>query len=142
MRLKEKMAGLFSAQDMTVGAPWRRIGQFAWPMLIGNLAQQLYVTVDTIVVGHYVGDNALSAVGSSTPILNLNLMLALFVGLSTGTGIVVSQYYGAKDQEKLSQVIGNCLTLSLIASLITMVAGAAMNSIAYKFGPWRKKCHK
>ena len=61
-------------------------------MLIGNLAQQLYSTVDTIVVGKYVGDNALSS-----PILNL--MLALFVGVATGAGIVVSQHYGAKNRE-------------------------------------------
>lgn len=115
---------LFSAQDMTVGKPWRQIVQFAVPMLVGNLAQQLYNTVDTIVVGKYVGDNALSAVGSASPILNL--MLALFVGVSTGAGIVVSQHYGAKDREALAQSIGNCLTLALIASVITMVIGPLM----------------
>lgn len=112
---------LFAAQDMTVGAPWRRIVEFAVPMLIGNLAQQLYSTVDTIVVGKYVGDLALSAVGSAGPVLNL--MLALFVGVSTGAGIVVSQYYGAKDRENLSQAIGNCLTLAALASLATMLVG-------------------
>ena len=112
---------LFAAQDMTVGPPWRRITEFAVPMLIGNLAQQLYSTVDTIVVGKYVGDLALSAVGSAGPILNL--MLALFVGVATGAGIVVSQYYGAKDRENLAKAIGNCLTLSLIASIVTMIVG-------------------
>ena len=111
----------FTAQDMTVGKPWKQITQFAVPMLIGNLAQQLYSTVDTIVVGKYVGDNALSAVGSSAPILNL--MLALFVGVSTGAGIVVSQHYGAKDREALAQSIGNCITLAALASLITMIIG-------------------
>ena len=75
MKLKE----LFSAHDMTVGPPWKRIMEFAVPMLIGNLAQQLYNTADSIVVGHYVGDNALAAVGSASPILNL--LLALFVGV-------------------------------------------------------------
>lgn len=117
MKLKE----LFSAQDMTVGAPWRRITEFAVPMLIGNLAQQLYSTVDTIVVGKYVGDLALSAVGSAGPVFNL--MLALFVGVATGAGIVVSQYYGAKDRENLSQAIGNCLTLAMLASIATMIIG-------------------
>lgn len=112
---------LFAAQDMTVGPPWKRITEFAVPMLIGNLAQQLYSTVDTIVVGKYVGDLALSAVGSAGPILNL--MLALFVGVATGAGIVVSQYYGAKDRENLAKAIGNCLTLSLIASVVTMIVG-------------------
>lgn len=112
---------LFTAQDMTVGKPWKQITQFAVPMLIGNLAQQLYSTVDTIVVGKYVGDNALSAVGSASPILNL--MLALFVGVATGAGIVVSQHYGAKNREALAQSIGNCITLAALASVITMVIG-------------------
>lgn len=71
-------------------------------------------------------DNALSAVGSASPILNL--MLALFVGVSTGAGIVVSQHYGAKDREALAQSIGNCLTLALIASVITMVIGPLMTT--------------
>ena len=69
--------------------------EFAMPMLIGNIAQQLYNTADSVIVGRYVGDNALAAVGSAGPILNL--LLALFVGISTGAGIVISQSYGARD---------------------------------------------
>ena len=106
---------------MTVGAPWQRIAEFAIPMLLGNIAQQLYNTVDSIVVGKYVGDNALAAVGSSSPILNL--LLALFVGVSTGAGIVISQRFGAKDREGLSRAIGNCISLAAIASLIILVVG-------------------
>ena len=120
MKLKE----LFSAHDMTQGPPWQRIMEFAVPMLIGNLAQQLYNTADSIVVGKYVGLNALAAVGSASPILNL--LLALFVGVSTGAGIVVSQYFGAGDREKLSRSIGNCITLAAIASIVSMVIGAAI----------------
>ena len=67
MKLKE----MFSAKDMTLGSPWKRILEFSIPMLLGNIAQQLYNTADSIVVGKYVGDNALSAVGSAMPILNL-----------------------------------------------------------------------
>lgn len=93
-------------------------------MLIGNLAQQLYNTADSIVVGRYVGDNALAAVGSASPILNL--LLAVFVGISTGAGIVISQNYGAHDREKLSQSVGNCITLAAIASVIIMVVGTAV----------------
>ena len=118
MRIRE----LFSARDMTEGAPWRRIAEFAIPMIIGNLAQQLYNTVDSIVVGKYVGDNALAAVGTSTPILNL--LLALFVGVATGAGIVISQHFGAGDREALSKAIGNCITLAAIASLVTMIVGS------------------
>ena len=111
---------------MTVGTPWKRIMEFTVPMLIGNLAQQLYNTADSIVVGHYVGDNALAAVGSAGPILNL--LLALFVGVSTGAGIVISQNYGAGDREKLSQSIGNCITLAAISSGITMLIGLAVTT--------------
>ena len=100
-----RLQQLFSAHDMTLGAPWKRILEFAIPMLIGNLAQQLYNTADSIIVGRYVGDNALAAVGSASPILNL--LLALFVGVATGVGILVAQRYGAKDREQLSVVIGN-----------------------------------
>ena len=112
---------LFTARDMTEGAPWRRIAEFAIPMLLGNLAQQLYNTVDSIVVGKYVGDNALAAVGTSTPILNL--LLALFVGISTGAGIIISQHYGAGNRAELSRSIGNCITLAAIATVGTMVIG-------------------
>ena len=82
------LRSLFTARDMTHGSPWKRIAEFAVPMLIGNIAQQLYNTADSIIVGIYVGDNALSAVGSASPILNL--LLALFVGISTGAGVVIS----------------------------------------------------
>ena len=69
---------LFAAKDMTQGAPWQRILEFSIPMLLGNVAQQLYSTVDSIVVGQYVGDNALAAVGAAGPIVML--LFVLFVG--------------------------------------------------------------
>ena len=106
---------------MTIGAPWKRILEFSVPMVLGNVAQQLYNTADSVIVGHYVGDNALAAVGSAAPILNL--LLALFVGIATGAGIVVSQSFGARDREALSKGIGNCISLTLIASLFIMVVG-------------------
>ena len=112
---------LFSAKDMTIGTPWKRIMEFSVPMLLGNLAQQLYNTADSIVVGRYVGDNALAAVGSALPILNL--LLALFVGVSTGAGIVVSQSFGARDRDGLTRAIGNCLALSAVASVVIMIIG-------------------
>ena len=112
---------LFAAKDMTVGRPWKRIMEFSVPMLLGNVAQQLYNTADSIIVGKFVGDDALSAVGSSMPILNL--LLALFVGISTGAGIVVSQSYGAKDRDGLTKSIGNCIALSVIATVIIMIIG-------------------
>lgn len=106
---------------MTLGAPWKRIMEFSIPMLLGNLAQQLYNTADSVIVGMYVGDNALAAVGSASPILNL--LLALFVGIATGAGIVVSQSYGARDRDGLTKAIGNCIALSVIATIIIMIVG-------------------
>ena len=110
---------LFAPIDMTKGSPWKQIVAFMIPMLIGNIAQQLYNTVDSIIVGKFVGDNALAAVGSAGPILNL--LLVLFVGISVGAGIVVSQYFGAKEREELSRSIGCCITLTAASSLIVMV---------------------
>ncbi len=112
---------LFSARDMTLGSPWKRIAEFAFPMLLGNFAQQLYNTADSVIVGIYVGDNALASVGSAMPILNL--LLALFVGISTGAGIVISQHFGARDREGLSTAIGNCISLTALATLLIMVVG-------------------
>ena len=115
------LKALFSAKDMTLGSPYKRILEFSIPMLLGNIAQQLYNTADSVIVGIYVGDNALAAVGSASPILNL--LLALFVGISTGAGIVVSQAFGAKDRETLSKGIGTCISLTFVATVFIMVVG-------------------
>lgn len=117
----KRMRELFAAKDLTEGPPWRRIVEFAIPMLIGNIAQQFYNTADSIIVGRYIGDNALAAVGSAGPILNL--LLVLFVGISVGAGIMVAQYFGAKERENLSYSIGTCISLTALASIIIMVIG-------------------
>ena len=104
--------------DLTEGKPWAQILRFMLPMLLGNIAQQLYNTADSVIVGRYVGDLALAAVGSGGPVLNL--LIVLLVGISTGAGIVVSQYQGAKQRENIESAIGNCLILTGIATLAVM----------------------
>lgn len=116
MNILKKM---FVPVDMTVGKPWEDILIFTVPMLIGNIAQQLYNTVDSVVVGNYVGDNALAAVGSAGPILNL--LIVLFIGISVGASIMVSQYFGARKREDLSIAIANSIVLTGIASILVMV---------------------
>lgn len=116
-----KFSALFGAQDMTVGSPVKNLINFSVPLLIGNLAQQLYSTVDSIVVGNYVGDGALAAIGASGPIMNL--LLVLFMGISVGASIMVSQYFGAKERDKLSDTIGTAITATLVSSLFIMIAG-------------------
>ncbi len=114
---------LFSV-DMTKDTPWKSIVIFTLPMLIGNIAQQLYNTVDSIVVGKYVGDNALAAVGSAAPILNM--LLVLFIGISVGANIMVSQYYGGQNRNSLSYTIGNSITITAIACLILIIVATPL----------------
>ena len=119
------MAKLMSGTvDMTTGTPWKKILQFTLPMLIGNIAQQFYSTVDTIIVGRYAthGDNAIAAVGSALPILNM--LLVLFIGISAGASVMVAQYFGAKNRKALSATVGNCITATAIAS-VGLIAIAA-----------------
>lgn len=110
---------IFQPVDMTKGTPWKGLVLFAIPMLIGNIAQQLYSTVDSIVVGYYIGDNALASVGSALPLLNL--MLVLFIGISAGATIMVSQYFGARAKEELAATIGTCVSMTAVVSLGVMV---------------------
>ena len=71
---------------------------FRFRFLIGNLFQQLYNTADSVIAGNFIGKEALAAVGSSNSLINL--IIGLFIGISTGAGVIIAQYYGAKDEEK------------------------------------------
>ena len=115
---------LSSPTDMTVGSPWKSIVMFTIPMIIGNIAQQLYSTVDSIVVGKYIGDNALASVGSATPIVNL--FLVLFIGISSGATVMVSQYYGAKNRNGLSFTIGNSIVITAICCVGLILIGVPL----------------
>ena len=84
--------------DMTQGSITRHLIQFALPLLAGNVFQQLYNMVDTWVVGNFVSNEAFSAVGTVGPIINM--LIGFFMGLSSGAGVVISQYYGAHRPEK------------------------------------------
>ena len=112
---------MFGTQDMTVGNPMSNLLSFSIPLLIGDFAQQMYSTVDSIIVGRYVGDDALSAIGTTLPVLRL--LLVLFMAISTGTGVMVAQYFGAKDRETLSRSIGNAMTMIFASSLLIMAIG-------------------
>ena len=121
MAFSKKIRAFFGMQDMTVGSPMRGLISFSLPLLIGNFVQQLYNTVDSAVVGQYIGDAALAAVGASGPILNL--LLVLFMGVATGASIITAQVFGAKDKEALSRVVGNSLLLIIATSLLMTAVG-------------------
>lgn len=122
--MKKWLEKLNTPTDMTKGAPWKSIVAFTLPMLIGNIAQQLYSTVDSVVVGKYEGDNALAAVGSVLPILNI--LLVLFVGISAGVNVMVAQYIGAKNRKALSHTIGTSIIVTIVACAGLMLVASPL----------------
>ncbi len=110
-----------TSMDMTVGAILPHIILFSLPLLFGNVFQLLYNTVDTIIVGRYVGTEALAAVGSTTQMVNI--MVFFFNGLSIGAGVVISQNFGAKDYHQLHVSIETTMTMTFLLSIIFTVLG-------------------
>ncbi len=106
---------------MLTEKPFKIILQFAIPVLIGNLLQQLYAIVDRIIVGQFVGVAAFSAVGAAMPISNM--FMGICIGMSAGTGIVVSQYFGANNQKKASLAAFNGLLIAAILSILVSIIG-------------------
>ena len=113
--------------DMTKGNITRHLVNFALPLLLGNLFQQLYNMVDTWVVGNYVSNEAFSAVGTVGPVINT--LIGFFLGLSSGAGVVISQYYGAGREEKVQQAVHTALMLTLALGVGCTVAGIAMTPL-------------
>ena len=98
--------------DLINGKIWKAILWFSIPMLVGNLFQQLYNTVDSYVVGNFVSSGALAAVGQSTPIINT--LVGFFTGLATGAGVVIAQYFGGNHLNKMKKAIHTSIALTLI----------------------------
>lgn len=110
--------------DMTEGGIFRHLVMFAIPLLIGNVFQQLYNTVDTWVVGNYVSNEAFGAVGTVGPIINT--LIGFFSGLSSGAGAVISQYYGAKKYDKVSEAVHTSIVMTAIMGVLFTVIGILM----------------
>ena len=110
---------------MTEGSIWKSILLFSVPLILGNMLQQLYNTADSIIVGNFVGSNALAAVGSSgSPIF---LLIGFSQGIAVGAGVVVSQFLGAKDREGAHTAVHTSLALSAILGAILTVCGIAVS---------------
>ena len=110
--------------NMTQGNIFKLLVAFAVPLLLGNLFQQLYNMVDTWVVGRFVGDDAFSAVGTVGPILNL--FIFAFQGFSNGAGVVVAQFFGAGNNEKVKRAVHTMVTIGLCSCVLFTVIGSAM----------------
>lgn len=114
--------------DMTVGSISGKIIKFSLPLLAGNLFQQLYNMVDTWVIGQTENSSAYAAVGSVGPIINM--LIGAFVGLSSGAGVVISQYYGAKNNEKVKTAVHTSMLLTLILAAVLTVVGIVITPYA------------
>ncbi len=120
-----KGEGKSSTMLMTEGVIWKQLLLFSFPLLVGNLFQQLYNTVDSIVVGNFIGSQALAAVGSSTPLINL--IIGMFMGIATGAGVIISQYYGAENAQKLSWAVHTCIALSILGGILLSILGVVLS---------------
>lgn len=107
--------------SITEGVIWKQLLVFFFPILIGTFFQQLYNTVDTIIVGQYVGTQALAAVGTTGTLINL--LVGFFVGLSSGATVIISQYFGGGDWRNLSKAVHTSIALALAGGLVIMVLG-------------------
>ena len=110
--------------DLIEGNIFKALLVFAVPLLIGNLFQQLYNTADSYVVGNFVDTNALAAVGASASVIQM--LVGFFMGLSVGAGVVIAQYFGAGQKEKMSQAVHSALALTVLLSALFTVAGIAL----------------
>ena len=120
-----------SQNEITEGSILRSLLAFFFPILLGTFFQQLYNTADAVIVGNYVGKQALAAVGGTTSNL-IGFLVNLFVGLSSGTTVVVAQYYGARKYEDVSRSVHTAIALSIAAAVIITVLGIAVSYPALK----------
>ncbi|MDD3253475.1 MAG: MATE family efflux transporter [Lachnospiraceae bacterium] len=120
-----------TAVDMTKGSIVKLIACFAVPLIMGNFFQLLYNTVDVLVVGNFVGKEALAAVGSTTAIINM--LVLFFNGFSVGAGVVISHYYGAHDDVRLHRSIETTLAVTLISSVALSVFGVMTVPMMLRF---------
>lgn len=114
-------------QDLTKGNILKQLIIFSIPLLIGNIFQQLYNTVDSIIVGNFVGKNALAAVGASGPIINM--LVGFFMGLATGASVVISQYYGAKDSRRLHDAVHTSMALTIVVGIALTIIGSFLSPL-------------
>lgn len=108
--------------QITEGVIWKQLLLFFFPILFGTFFQQLYNTADAVVVGRFVGKQALAAVGGATGTL-INLLVGFFVGISSGAAVIISQYYGAKKDQKVGYAVHTSIAFSLVMGAVMMVGG-------------------
>ncbi|MDY3918379.1 MAG: MATE family efflux transporter [Candidatus Limivivens sp.] len=117
--------------QITEGAIWKPLLLFFFPIVLGTLFQQLYNTVDAVVVGRFVGKEALAAVGGSSGQI-LNLVIGFFVGLSSGASVIISQFYGARDTVNLNRTLHSALAFSIAGGILVSISGILLAPVLLK----------
>lgn len=125
-------------QQITEGVIWKQLLSFFFPILLGSLFQQLYNTVDTIVVGRYVGTQALAAVGATSALISL--INGFFIGLSTGATVLLSQFYGARNREGIHSAIHTGVTLALILGALVTALGLGLSPVILRLIQTPENC--
>ena len=115
------MAAINRSTDMTTGSIWKRMVSFAVPVFLGNLCQQLYNTVDSVIVGKFVGKQALAAVASSGNLIFM--MTGFFMGLFVGAGVIISRYFGAKCYDRLEAAVHTDLAFAMVCGVLLTLVG-------------------
>ena len=110
-----------SSTLMTEGPIWKRIIFFARPIFLGNLFQQMYNTADSLIVGNFLGSNALAAVSSSGNLIQL--MIGFFNGIALGAGVVIARYFGARDSEHVEKAVHTTVAFGIVAGIILTIVG-------------------
>ena len=127
----QKVRGNRNQQDIngiTEGVIWKQLLSFFFPIVLGTFFQQLYNTVDAVIVGNFVGKEALAAVGGATGAI-INLLVGFFVGLSSGATVIISQFYGAGRREETSDAVHTAMALSIVGGIFFTIVGIV-------FSPW------
>lgn len=120
-----------TGNGITEGPIGKQLLLYFFPILLGTFFQQLYNTVDAVVVGNFIGKEALAAVGGSTSVL-INLLVGLFVGLASGGSVVIAQYYGERSAEKMHRAVHTTLALALAAGALLTVLGILFTPLALR----------
>ena len=132
MQLGRKRTGAeTNINQITEGVIWKQLLAFFFPILFGTFFQQLYNTTDAIVVGNFVGKQALAAVGGPASTL-INLLVGFFTGLSSGATVVISQFYGAKHKDDVRKAVHTSIALSIAGGAVIMVLGIAFAGVALR----------
>ena len=120
------------SRDITQGSIWKNLLLYFFPIWFGSIFQQLYTTIDAVIVGRYVGTEALAALGGTSSLL-VDLLVGFFIGASAGAGVVISHLFGAKDDKRLKYAVRTSMKLAVAAGFLLMIVGFFMAPVAMEW---------